>query len=976
MQGPGRTLSAAAFFFEEAGLRTRTSPKGRSEGKGTMAGMCLHDLPKPRGANPMPMTRHRISPAQRGIQPLALACALLVLSGCTTLKNATGNTQAGPSAAAAATPSPPSAAPGAGNTPTAPAFEGVIKGADKLDGWLPLWRRQDKVWVELAPGDFGRPMFLSPKLLSGVGEGGFFGGLLASRSALVGRPQWVEFRRVNQQVQLVAINAAFRADKDAPQSLAVQAAFSPSLLASGAVASAPHPQRNTVLVDVSTLLTGDVLGLAMQLNQAFKQGYGLDGRNTSITQARSSATGVQLEVLQHFATSSISTGGQPGAAATVPSALPDPRSLFLSVQYTLSPLPASMAATRPADARVGYFTTTVADFSNDLTRSPRQRFINRWRLEKKDPKAALSAPVRPLVYWLDKSIPKDYRATIREGVLAWNAAFEAIGIQGAIEVKDATDTEPRDIVGNGQAIVRWMSNHRPSFGAIGPSHVDPRSGEILTADIGLEGLSTRAIRTARSQVLGTVAPEHKHAAQPTSPSHEAQGDRCDHSELASEQLGYALDVLTAQRELPPDSEEVKTFVQAYLKDTTMHEVGHTLGLRHNFRASRWRPNADLDRLDITSKYGISASVMDYSPINLNLPGQPAGAPFQTTLGPYDLWAIEYGYKSMVGDTKAQQEALRLIAQRSADPAWQTALDYGTDEDNSLGLDPQSLVFDQGRDPIAFAQRRIALALDLIERQAAVVLKPTDEPQIQRRRIAYALRDLERTANVLARQVGGIVTRRDAPGSGRDLLDPLPAQTQREALVLLSEQFLSRRALGIPPKLQRNLAPDYFERIEAFQDPSTPAPLTDFSVSDQLVQLQRQVLNALMNDTLAERLLDNIDKTRDRESRPLTLRELHRTLREAIWSPPSKAPRKGASDDSAPWQRNVQREYINRLSISLLRGGSRADVRAQVRHQAQLLLAQLQKPVSKDADSTAEAHRRDCLETLQRALSASVQRTTP
>jgi hypothetical protein len=932
-----------------------------------MLGMSMtdHTLPSPRA--------HAL--ATWGFKPLAMACALLALGGCAAVK--------GPAVGKGSVPGPAalgasSAAASNNSAPSAPAFEVVVKGADKQEGWLPLWRRQEKVWVELAPSDFGRPMFLSPKLLSGVGEGGFFGGLLASRSALVGRPQWVEFRKVNQQVQLVAINAAFRADKDTAQSLAVQAAFSPSLLASVPVASAAHPQRNTVLVEVSSLLTGDLMGLAMQLNQTFKQGYGLDGRNTTITQTRSSSTGLQIEVQQHFATGSINTTAQPGAAPSVPSALPDPRSLFLSVQYTLSPLPAGTAPTRLADARVGYFTSTVADFSNDLARNPRQRFINRWRLEKKDPKAVLSPPVRPLIYWLDKSIPKDYRETIREGVLAWNQAFEAIGFQGAIEVKDATDSEPRDIVGNGQAIIRWMSNHRPSFGAIGPSHVDPRSGEILTADIGMEGLSSRAIRAARSQVLGATKADGEPASHPGTQGHDEA--HCEHSELAAEQLGYALDVLSAQRDLPPDSEEVKAFVLAYLKDTTMHEVGHTLGLRHNFRASRWHANADLDDLALTRKEGNSASVMDYAPINLNLPGQPAGSPFQTTLGPYDLWAIEYGYKPLEGDAKVQQEALRKIADRSAEPAWQVALDYGTDEDSALGLDPQSLVFDLGRDPIAFGQRRIALARDLIERQASVVLKPTDEPQLQRRRIAYALRDLERTANVLTRQVGGIVTRRDAPGSGRDLLDPLPASTQRQALALLSEQFLSSRALNIPPKLQRQLAPDYFERIEAFQDPTAIAPSTDFSVADQLVQLQRNVLNVLMSDTLAERLLDNIDKTRDREAKPLTVRELHRTLREAIWSPatPSatKAQRKNNTMDAAPWQRNLQREHVNRLSMQVLRGGSRADVRAQFRHQAQLLVAQLQKPLNRDNDSTDEAHRRDCLETLQRALSASVQRITP
>ncbi len=902
-----------------------------------------------------------------------------MLSGCASIKpgdkqaNASTSTIAA-SASASASASAVSNGNGA-SASNAPAFDTAIKGADKQDGWLPLWKKQDKVWLELAPTDFNRPMYLSPKLVTGVGEGSLLGGLLSSRSSLVGRPQWVEFRKLNQQVQLVAINAAYRADKDSPQALAVQAAFSPSLLASGALASAPHPQRGTVLIDISSLLTGDLLGLAMQLNQTFKQGYGLDSRNTAITQTQSSSTGLQIEVQQHYATASINVGGSGGPQPSVPSAVPDPRSLFLTVQYTLSPLPTTPAPTRLADARVGYFTSTVADFSDDLARNPRKRFVNRWKLEKKDPSAALSPPIRPITFWLDKSIPTGYRGTIQEGVLAWNKAFEAIGFEGAIEVKDATAELPRDIVGNGQAIVRWMSNHRPSFGAIGPSHVDPRTGEILTADIALEGLSSRAIRTVRSQVLGAPSNEagswalHEGMVKNLNKEVKNGIDHCEHSELASEQLGYALDVLSARLDLPPDSKEVQAFVLAYLKDTTMHEVGHTLGLRHNFRASRWHANADLDKLDLSTREGNSASVMDYAPINLNLPGQPSGAPFQTVLGPYDFWAIEYGYKPIEGDAKAQQAALLGIAQRSADSAWQTALDYGTDEDNALGLDPQSLTFDLGRDPIAFGQRRIAIARDLIERQARITPKPTDDSAVLRRRITYALRDLDRAAHVLSRQVGGLITRRDAPGSGRDLLDPLPAETQRQALALLTEQFLSPRALSIPPRLQRQLAPDYFERIEAFTDLAASNIQTDFSVSDQMIQLQGSVLNALMADGLAERLLDNIDKTRDREPKPLTLRELHRKLRETIWAP-------SASQDAAPWQRNLQREYINRLSVSVLRGGSRADVRAQLRQQAQLLVAQLEKPLSRDHDSTAEAHRRDCLETLKRALAASVVRSAP
>jgi len=899
--------------------------------------------------------------------------ALAALSACSSLRGPTtappppllGAPTSTPSPPPSSVPAAPSAIPlGAPSavspgTPAAPAFDSVIKGADVQAGLMPVWRRQDKVWIELAPTDFGRALFLSPKLVTGVGESGLLGGLLGSRWAQVGRPQWVEFRRVHNQVQLVARNAAYRATPDTPQAQAVSAAFSPSLLASVPVASAPHPQRQTVLVELSALMTGDLLGLGAQLQRAYRQSYSLDARNTQIQQTQGTPGAMVVQVQQHFATASLAspgTGAGPQPAA--PSTLPDPRSLFLTVQYTLTALPDPPMPTRRADARVGYFATTIADFSDDLARTPRQRFINRWRLDKQDPKAALSPPVRPIVFWLDGSIPKDYRGAITEGVLAWNRAFEAIGFKDAIQVRDDPARQPLDIVASGQAIIRWMTNASPSFGAIGPVHVDPRTGEILTADIALESLSSRAIRAARSQILDTSS-----SAPALAP------DACQHGDMAAEQLAYGLDVLADRAGLPPDAPLVRDFVLAYLRDTTMHEVGHTLGLRHNFRASRWRSLADTQDATLTQRDGLVASVMEYNPINLPLPGQTGGAPFQTTLGPYDLWAIEYGYAPLEGEATAQAAALQAIARRQAEPRWQAALDFGTDEDHLLGLDPQALPFDLGNDPVAFARQRVAIARDLIERQGRVQLGPDDEPALIRRRIAYALRDLERTAGILSRQVGGLITRRDGADSPRALLEPLPAAAQREALQLLLDTFLTPGSLRIPPAVQRRLAPDYFERAEGVTDATGQPIQTDFPVAVQLMRLQREVLNQLMNDTLAERMLDNIDKSRDLEPSPLTVRELHRRVREAVWTA-------GASDEAAPWRRNLQRDHVNRVAAGVLRGSARADVRAQWLQQARILIEQLRRPTGQSADSTAEAHRRDCLATLERALSAQFTRVTP
>lgn len=890
------------------------------------------------------------SAPQVGLDPAKGPDTQVALSG-TPVSVANGNANVSASASA------PAALPPTPTPPTIPAFQAVIQGARRQEGLLPLWRKDDKVWLELKPSSFNQPLFFSPKLASGIGEGGFFGGLMQSRRAQVGRPQWVTFRQVNKQVQLLAVNAAYTAQAGSPQARAVDAAFSPSLLGSVPLASAPHPQTGAVLIELTPILLSDMLGLGMQLQRTYRQGYSLDTRNSTVLSARATPQSVVFEVTQHFATANLAVptpGGPAGAPApSTPQAVPDPRSLFLTTHYTLSALPKQPMQRRPADARVGYFTTTVTDFTNDLARSPRQHFINRWRLTKQDPTARLSAPVQPIVFWLDPSIPDAYRPTITAGVLAWNQAFEAIGYRDAIEVRSPESDQAIDTLATGQASIRWMTNAQPRFGAIGPSHVDPRTGEILGADIALESLSSRSMRSVRSEVLNSVPA-----------SEQALEEGCHHGDFAAEQLTLGLDVLQAQGTLDPDSPQVRDFVLAYLKDSTMHEVGHTLGLRHNFRASRWRTAQELTNPLLTTEHGISASVMEYSPINLPAPGQSAGAPFQTTLGPYDLWAIVYGYGDLPEDLRQAARALRAVAERSAEPLMTDALAYGTDEDNLIGLDPQVLTFDLGRDPVVFARTRLAIVRDLLARQATRVLTPQDDPTLLRRSVSFGLRDLARTSQTLMRQVGGLITRRDAPGSGRDLLEPLPGSAQRAALQVLLQDFLSDQAVTLPPTLLRRLAPDYLERDEGSN--------TDFSVAELLLTLQRAVLNHLMSETLAVRLQDNADKVSDREAKPLTVAELHQRLRQAVWAPMGLM---SSPSPTAHWQRNLQREHVSRLAASVLRpSGGRADARAMVRMEAASLLKALQASAS--ADRTEQAHRRACIEMLEGALQARVVRSTP
>ena len=886
----------------------------------------------------------------------AASSAAAAASAATQASATVAATAVAPAASGAQTPWP--AARVAPPVSALKAFDEVVAGATRRDGHFAVWQRDDKLWLELQPADFGREFFLSPKLRTGLGDARFYGGAMADE-------QLVAFRRVHNQVQLIAINAEYVAQAGTPTGRAVEAAFSPSLLASAAVLSQPR-DGGAVLVDANALFVSDLLGLGAQLQRRYRQSYAFDARHSAVTGVRASADLLVLEVQGHYASGAIA----PAPATTPP--VPDPRSLFLNLHYSLARLPPTVMAPRKADARLGHFTTQLTDFSDDLARTPRRRFVNRWRLEKADPTAAVSDPVRPITYWLDPTVPEKYRAAITAGVLEWNKAFEPLGFRNALRVAVAPPGADFDTLDFGRASIRWMTNATPSFGAIGPSHVDPRSGEILDADIAIESLSSRAMRAARQHVLAPLAAASTDAAQGVAGRGQGDGPRaahahCEYGDHAAEQLGYALDVLAARGEGDMNAPEVERFVQDYLKDVTMHEVGHTLGLRHNFRASRLYSSAQLADAAFTARHGLGGSVMDYAPVNLAAPGVPAAqrpAPFNTTLGPYDHWAIEYAYRPLAPGLSAEAEAalLRSVAARSGEPE----LAYGSDEDQFLGIDPESLRFDLGGDVIAFARHRVAIARELIARQESRQLDAGEDYAVLRRAVNHALRDVGRVATLLTRQIGGVRTLRDHAGSGRDPLTPLPAARQRAALDLLATEFLAPHSFAISPTLQRRLAIDYQERSESLQRGDTV--ITDFSMVGQLGDLQRSVLGQLMSEAVALRLLDSQAKS---PGDALPLAELYARLEGVVWS---ELARPG---DIAPARRELQREHMNRLAAQLLRPASlgRADARGLLRAQSQQLLARLRSAAQRSGRSVeARAHLRDSADTLQQALEAKLVRS--
>jgi len=927
---------------------------------------------------------------------LALAAAVpLALSGCATMTAGAAEKSADPAIAAAAQaaareattsgahPAPAATTPGAARPPT-PAttaaaaaaaaaataaqsqkpFADVIKEAKEYDGFLKLWQKDERVWIEVAPEQLDQPIFFKSNINQGIGEGRIFGGAMTYP---MGVAQVVVFHKVGQNIQLIAKNTKYTAAPGTPEARAVAAGFSDSLLATAPIASQPHPTRKSYLIDANALLLADIPGAATQLERTYRQPYGFDARNSTIGKVTAAGDNVTLEVSAHYALARLVLPPPPPMTSTLPlppTTLPDVRSMFIGYHYSFAKLPDELMHARLADERIGYFTTDRLDFTSDVPRVPVTRYVNRWRLEKKDPTAELSEPKQPIVFWLDRNIPVKYREPIREGILEWNKAFARIGYKDAIHVEVQPDDADFDTSDIRHASVRWQTVAKTAYGAIGPSVVDPRTGEILDADIGFDANNVRVVRNLkREYVPAGVKAMSTLGEQLASPSQARSQAYCAYDEVATQEASFGLSLLEARGDLDMDGPDIDKFVAAFLKDVTMHEVGHTLGLRHNFRASTIYTEAQLSDKAFTQEHGIGGSVMEYNPWNIALKGESQGEYQMTTLGPYDYWAIEYGYKEV--DAKSEAAELDRIASRSSEPQFA----YSTDEDVAyFAVDPAVNQGDLGSDPLIYARKRLALVRELWQRTEKLELKPGESYSVLRRNFTRGLNEAGQGAVYAARYIGGLTTLRDHVGSGRQPFQPVEVAKQRAALDLIAGEIFSADSFNFPPSFLRKMTVSVFD-IDDAEELGRPIPPLDFPVDQQLLTMQRNVLDALMSPTVAQRLLNNAAKSDD-VKQVLKVSDLYGTLHAAIWS------ELRTGRDITLFRRNLQREHVLRIANALLRpsGSMPADARATLRADARALRAELLAAQNRSSYSTeAKAHITEALNMVDEALKAPLIR---
>lgn len=541
----------------------------------------------------------------------------------------------------------------------------------------------------------------------------------------------------------------------------------------------------------------------------------------------------------------------------------DARYNRIKLQHSFLAVPENNYRARRDDARVGYFGAQVTDLTS-ISVTPYKDFISRWHLEKKDPAAALSEPIEPIVFWIENTTPVEYRDIVKEAGERWNEAFEKAGFKNAVVMKMMPDTatwDPADIRYN---VIRWVSSPIQTYGAIGPSFFNPRTGQILGADITVEwksGAGTDSfddLFNGHAHTLGEMSLPWNETEKKSVPHLGFSATHLHTCQLARELQTQYIAGLTVLEALDNNPAEVKQMHREFLIYLILHEMGHTLGLNHNMKASQMLSPTEVHDKSITQKIGMIGSVMDYPSINVSFDRSKQGEYYTTKAGPYDLWAIEYGYRPF--NTPAEEAAgLKKILARSNEPQ----LAFGNDADDmrspGSGIDPRVMINDMSNDMLAYAEDRFKLVNALIPKLKDRYSQPEQSYQLLRQRYLMLQSQRAQMANAVSRYIGGIYVNRSLPDqqATEKPFTPVAAQKQKQALALLNKYIFSPAAFNVDaalfPYLQlQRRGFDFFGTTEDYKPQSTVANI-QLSLLSQLlhpVTLQRINNSSLYGNTYA------------------------------------------------------------------------------------------------------------------------------
>jgi Met-zincin/Domain of unknown function (DUF5117)/Domain of unknown function (DUF5118) len=859
-----------------------------------------------------------------------------------------------------------------------PPFELVTKNTKKTEGLFTLYRndKSGKLYLELFPEQLNRNYMTTMTLESAIGQRGLYSGVPVGEFLF-------NFRRVNNTVQLVIPNTYVRAEPGSPIARTVARSFSDSPIETMKVITT-REDKKSVLVELNSTFLGDLPGLKPVVSEILGGLYNIDPNRTYFGTLKNFPKNVEIESVYGYAGGESGEGGLPSFL----SALPDNRAFEMKVRYSLSAIPGKNGyRPRLADDRIGYFLTAFRSFGRESVRQPFVRYINRWHLEKADPLLPLSPPVKPITYWLENTIPLEYRDALRNGILMWNEAYEKIGFKNAIEVKqmpDNADWDPADVRYN---TIRWFTSTDAAF-AMGPSRVNPLTGEILDADIIIDANFIRSLKQEfrslieinqdRNQpfigaLMGdrnlcqdtpTITKDFKKIKpKPVMPlrfgNHGLNLQDLCYGMGGMQQFATGQMTLSVLQNALPSDQSQKDYINEFLSELVAHEVGHTLGLRHNFQASTMLKPEELNNTEITRKKGLAASVMDYNAVNLAPQGTKQGDYYTKKIGPYDEWAIAYGYSTFT-DPQAERDFLSKLASRSSEPD----LAYSTDEDVAPGLNPKVQRFDMSGDLLTYSQWQFDNARAMWSRLDQRL--PLQGESFNDLRIAFngVFSYYFGYATKLTDYIGGQYFNRSRFGdaAGRIPFESVSLADQRKALDLIRRNVFDEKAFQFSPDLLNKLAPSRWNHWGTL--PSSFK--LDYPVLDRLLFLQTLTLVQLTDYDRLTRLSEGELKN---PAQTLTVPELFDSLQSSIWSELFKG------DDTvkiSTVRRGLQRQHMNLLiAIALRQYDAPEDAQTVVRYEMKQLRNSLNSAIKKvdSKDIYTLAHLEETRDRLSKAIDA-------
>ena len=676
-----------------------------------------------------------------------------------------------------------------------PSIEDTTEGLTRMDGFFPIYWDEDegKVWLEIP--EMRQDFLYIVSLPAGLGSND-----VGLDRGQLGGERVVRFERVGPKVLLVQPNLRYRAtSENAAERRAVRDAFAESVVwGFAAAAQTSYPSGTRVLVDATDFLVRDAHGVVRSLKMTGQGTFQLDASRSAPYPAMLKAfpRNTEMEARLTF------TSDEPGAY--VQDVAADPSAPTVRVRHSFVALPEGGFEPRPFHPGSGYYPTGYEDYAVPIGEPTTQRFVPRHRLEKQNPSASMSPAVEPIVYYLDPGTPEPVRSALLDGARWWNEAFEAAGFEDAYRVEMLPDSaDPMDVRYN---VIQWV--HRATRGwSYGSSVQDPRTGEIIKGHVTLGSLRVRQDYLIAEGLLSPYSGDH------------AEG-------------------------FPAEEDPMLQMALARLRQLSAHEVGHTLGLAHNFAAS---VNGRASVMDYPAPL---ATLTDSGTVSL-------GDAYDVGIGEWDKVAIRYGYATF-DEGASEMDSLRQILADAAD----RGLYYITDADArpAGAAHPLANLWDNGEDVVTALENEMDVRRVALERFGLTSIR-SRRPVAQLEEVLVPLYLRHRyQVDATTKTVGGVVYSYTMRGDARALPEPIPAAAQQAALDGLLQTLLPE-ALRLPENLRTLIPPrppGYGQTRELFTghtgltfDPYAPAQIAAYAVLSGLTQGERLARLAYQEDFNAD-----------------------------------------------------------------------------------------------------------------------------